>query len=320
MPDRVAYLAGLILAAVVFWAIGSGVILTGALRFLDSTYRRVDAFLPPEMAAPIDPNKTGSPQSLISWDSLGAQGRNRVVAAPTRADIEALTGGPAMEPLRIYVGANSADTAEDRAALALAELIRTGAFDRSVLVIATPTGTGWVDPSGMTPVEFLHRGDIASVSVQYSYLPSWLSLLVEPEYGHETAEAVFRTVYGHWRKLPARFAAPALSLRTESRFAEFRSGGRLLRHRGRTLPRRAVGRPAICQPHMEQGHGRTRAWHAGAGCPDSATARCSASPARPIISTFPAQAGDRCGWSICSTHPIPSPSSRKAVFGGLRPG
>ena len=203
MPDRVAYLAGLILAAVVFWAIGSGVILTGALRFLDSTYRRVDAFLPPEMAAPIDPNKTGSPQSLISWDSLGAQGRNRVVAAPTRADIEALTGGPAMEPLRIYVGANSADTAEDRAALALAELIRTGAFDRSVLVIATPTGTGWVDPSGMTPVEFLHRGDIASVSVQYSYLPSWLSLLVEPEYGHETAEAVFRTVYGHWRKLPA---------------------------------------------------------------------------------------------------------------------
>ena len=81
--------------------------------------------------SPHHANKTGSPQSLISWDSLGAQGRNRVAAAPTRADIEALTGGPAMEPLRIYVGANPADTAEDRAALALAELIRTGAFDRS---------------------------------------------------------------------------------------------------------------------------------------------------------------------------------------------
>jgi uncharacterized membrane protein len=79
---------------------------------------------------------------------------------------------------------------------------RTGAFDRSLLVIATPTGTGWVDPAGMLPVEIMHGGDVASVSVQYSYLPSWLSLLVQPEYGEETADAVFRTVYGHWRSLP----------------------------------------------------------------------------------------------------------------------
>ena len=46
-----------------------------------------------------------------------------------------------MEPLRVYVGLNSAETADQRAALALAELIRVGAFGRSVLVIATPTGT-----------------------------------------------------------------------------------------------------------------------------------------------------------------------------------
>ncbi len=61
MPDRIAYLAGLVLAAVVFWAIGSGVILTGALRFLDSTYRRVDAFLPPEMAAPTIRTRPAAP-------------------------------------------------------------------------------------------------------------------------------------------------------------------------------------------------------------------------------------------------------------------
>src|SRR3546814_14740495 len=40
-----------------------------------------------------------------------------------------------------------------------------------------------------------------SVSVQYSYLLSWLALLAEPEYGVETARAVFATVYGHWRAL-----------------------------------------------------------------------------------------------------------------------
>ena len=100
-------------------------------------------------------------------------------------------------------GLNSAETAEERAALALAEMQRTGAFDRSLLVIATPTGTGWVDPAAMLPLEIMHGGDVASVSVQYSYLPSWLSLLVQPEYGEETADAVFRAVYGHWRSLAA---------------------------------------------------------------------------------------------------------------------
>ena len=54
----------------------------------------------------------------------------------------------------------------------------------------------------MAPLEILYRGDVASVSVQYSYLPSWLSLLVEPDYGADTARAVFRVVYDYWRTLP----------------------------------------------------------------------------------------------------------------------
>ena len=146
--------------------------------------------------------KTGSASSLVSWASLGAQGRERVVAAPSQSEIAALTGGPAMEPLRVYVGVNSAESVDARAALALSEMKRVGAFDRSLLVIATPTGTGWVDPAAMAPLEILHRGDVASVSVQYSYLPSWLSLLVEPDYGSETSRAVFRVVYDYWRALP----------------------------------------------------------------------------------------------------------------------
>ena len=83
------------------------------------------------------------------------------------------------------------ESVDARADLALAELLRIGAFERRLLVIATPTGTGWVDPAAMMPLEILHRGDVATVSVQYSYLPSWLSLLVEPTYGRETAGPSF---------------------------------------------------------------------------------------------------------------------------------
>lgn len=202
IPRRVALLLGFIITGAALWALGNGLLLRTVLHGLDSSYRQLDELLPAELAAPGDPSKSGSGSSLVSWASLGARGRERVLAAPSAADISALSGGEAKEPLRVYVGLNSADTAEQRAALALAELRRVGAFDRSVLVIATPTGTGWVDPSGMAPLEILHRGDVASVSVQYSYLPSWLSLLVEPDYGSNTARAVFQVVYDYWRGMP----------------------------------------------------------------------------------------------------------------------
>jgi uncharacterized membrane protein len=81
-------------------------------------------------------------------------------------------------------------------------MLRIGAFERSTVVIATPTGTGWIDPESQAALEYLMRGDVATVAVQYSYLPSWLALLSDSDYGVETARAVFATIYAHWRSLP----------------------------------------------------------------------------------------------------------------------
>ncbi|MBN8533059.1 MAG: alpha/beta-hydrolase family protein [Rhizobiales bacterium] len=202
MPTRIATLFGLAVAATLLVTLANGVLLRSLIQTMDSAYQRLDALLPSDLAAPIDGTKTGGPASLIRWQSLGSEGRNRVLSYPSRTEIEVVTGQAAKEPLRVYVGLNSADSAEARAALALAEMKRIGAFDRALLIIATPTGTGWVDPASMATVEMLHHGDVASVSVQYSYLPSWLSLFVEPEFGLETARTVFRAVYSHWRELP----------------------------------------------------------------------------------------------------------------------
>ena len=211
LPPRASLLVAGLLAAWTFWAVGNGVLLDGVLRALDSSYRAVDSLIPADAAAPSDPLKTGSPSSLLGWEGLGREGRNHVQRAPTAAEITSITGRPAVEPLRIYAGLNSAETPKERAALALEEMKRVGAFSRRLLVIATPTGTGWVDPAGLLPLEVMQGGDVASVSVQYSYVPSWLSLLVQPEYGEETANAVFEAVYGHWRALP-KDARPRLFL------------------------------------------------------------------------------------------------------------
>jgi uncharacterized membrane protein len=129
-------------------------------------------------------------------------GRRFVASAPTARQIAAISGRAAREPIRVYVGLRSADTARARARLALVELQRQGGFDRSILIVITPTGTGWIDPAAIDSVEYLHNGDVASVALQYSYLNSPLSLLVQPEYGADAARALFAEVYGYWTTLP----------------------------------------------------------------------------------------------------------------------
>ncbi|MCC5961931.1 MAG: alpha/beta-hydrolase family protein, partial [Rhodobacteraceae bacterium] len=211
LPGPQALLVSILLTAVIFWNIGNGVFVRGALNAADRIYAGLDARFEERSPRPQDPLKTGAAGSLVDWETLGRMGRAMIASGPDQARIAALTGAEAMEPLRVYIGLNSAPDPEARADLALQELLRIDAFSRSTLVIATPTGTGWVDPAGQQALEYLLGGDVATVSVQYSYLASWIALLTAPEYGVETARAVFAAVYGHWRELPSD-ARPALYL------------------------------------------------------------------------------------------------------------
>jgi uncharacterized membrane protein len=211
LPGPQAIVVALVLTALIFWNLGNGVIVNAAMRVMDASYRQYDALFEETSPRPTDPFKAGGPGSLLTWEGLGRAGREMVAAGPDRAMIEAVTGRPALEPLRVYVGLNSVDTPQARADLALAELIRIGAFDRTMVVITTPTGTGWIDPESQRALEYLTGGDVATVSVQYSYLASWIALLADPDYGVETARAVFAAVYGHWTTLP-RDTRPRLFL------------------------------------------------------------------------------------------------------------
>lgn len=202
IPPRLSRFTGFLVAAVIFSMAINGVLFRFGLHVMDSSYRKFDALMEAEVPQPQDPLKSGSAASLVKWDELGRMGRSYVSSGPDAQQISSFTGRPAQNPLRVYVGLRSAETAKERAKLALQEMIRVGAFDRSLLLVTIPTGTGWVDEMGIDPVEYLHDGDIASVAVQYSYLASWLSLLVEPGYGSETATALFDEVYDHWTKLP----------------------------------------------------------------------------------------------------------------------
>jgi len=131
-------------------------------------------------------------------------GRAFVAGGASAGEISEFHGGiPVKSPIRVYAGLNSAEDAGARAALVLEEMKRVGAFDRAYLVVATPTGRGWIDPAAADPLEIIHRGDTAIVSMQYSYLMSPLAVLVEPDRAPESAAALGRLVHDHWAKLPA---------------------------------------------------------------------------------------------------------------------
>jgi uncharacterized membrane protein len=109
----------------------------------------------------------------------------------------------AKDPVRVYVGLRStADTAR-AADLAVRELERTGAFDRSYLLVVTTTGTGWVDPYLAAAFEYMHHGDTAIVGVQYSYLPSWISFIADKAPAQEAGRDLFDAIYDKWHQLPA---------------------------------------------------------------------------------------------------------------------
>ena len=202
VPRRVSYVATTLVVLVGVFLIVNDVIVRLALNAADAVFLQLDEAVDESVAQPTDAMASGSPESLIDWDTIGRMGKEFVVAGPSQQQIGEFWGKDATKPLRVYVGLGSKETTTERAELALQELIRVGGFDRSVLVVATPTGTGWLDPNAVDTLEYLHAGDTAIVSMQYSYLPSWITILVDPTRSRDSATQLFDMVYYYWKKLP----------------------------------------------------------------------------------------------------------------------
>jgi uncharacterized membrane protein len=126
---------------------------------------------------PTDPNVSAGPGSMVSITELGREGARFVGTVAQPEGIREVTGrDPLASPIRAFVGADSAATPEQRVGLAMAELRRTGAFDRAHLLVQAPAGTGYANPTPVDVLELLTLGDCASVAVGYGLLPSFLSL------------------------------------------------------------------------------------------------------------------------------------------------
>ena len=199
---RAAHATGWVLVAGLAYLVVTGLLLQGFVNVMNEAYSVRDTKTAEGIHQPATSLRSGGPGSVIPWDTLGWQGRNFIGKGPSVSDIEKATGQPAMEPIRVYSGLASAADAESRAALAVRDLERAGGFQRKNLLVVTTTGSGWVDPALSDSFEYLSGGDSATVAIQYSYLPSWISYLVDQSKAREAGRALFDAVYGAWSQLP----------------------------------------------------------------------------------------------------------------------
>lgn len=202
IPPRLGVALGFVVTALLVFFIATGLVFDGMVHVADSAFASKENNIPVGIVQPTTSNRSGSDASKISWDDLGYQGKAFLGQGPTVAQLEKYSGQDALEPIRIYAGLEVGDTPEERADVAVEELKRTKAFDREVLVIASTTGSGWLESTAVDSVEFMYNGDSAIVAQQYSYLPSWIAFLTDKESARDAGRALYDAVIDEWSQLP----------------------------------------------------------------------------------------------------------------------
>ena len=215
IDDEVAMFIGTAIVVMVALLVVNGVLYRGFVAGANAFFQPRNAETRAGVEQPIEPERSGSAASFAPWETLGFQGRNFVATGPRAAELTALNSQPAREPIRIYAGLDTATSTEGRTAVLLSELQRTRAFERKALVIIPTTGTGWVDPVAARSIESMYNGDTALVAMQYSYLPSWISFLVDEQKSLDAGRAMTDAVVQRWTSWDPR-RRPKLMLYGES--------------------------------------------------------------------------------------------------------
>ncbi len=230
-------------------AVLNGVVVKFAMRTMNNTFAAVNDEVDPDSGAPHTPLRSSGPQSLVSWQSLGHQGRIFVQGGPSVEQLTAFNGTAATEPIRAYAGLDSADGITAAAELAARDLQRAGGLQRAVIAVATTTGTGWINEAEADALEYMYNGNTAIVSMQYSFLPSWLSFLVDKENARHAGQALFEAVDRLVRAMPEGAAPQARCVRREPG---------LVRRRGAVPePEQCVGPfrwRVVLRPHVQEHH------------------------------------------------------------------
>ncbi|MGW4479112.1 alpha/beta hydrolase [Rhodococcus triatomae] len=202
VPAPVARLVAVALVVALGIFAVNGLVYRGLIGLANQSAAAADHGTADGVEQPQAPERSGSPASAQPWDTLGREGRTFVAGGPTAEQITSVTGRSAQTPIRVYAGRAAADDVDEAADLVVAELERTGAFERSVIAVATTTGRGWVNSRVASSLEYTTAGDSAIAAMQYSFLPSALSFVADRETPPQAGRALFEAVERAVDELP----------------------------------------------------------------------------------------------------------------------
>ncbi len=202
LPRALASVIAVVVVALATAWVTDSVLFHRGMQAFAGVAAQVNSSSPSGRSAPTSPLLSGGRGSFERYDTLGYQGQMFVTSAPTASEISRATGRGAIDPIRVYAGRTADRTVPDVADAVVAELKRTNAFHRRVLAVFTTTGTGWVDDWSAQSVEYLADGDSAIAAMQYSYLPSAMSIMTDRDTPREAGKALFDKVYAVWLTLP----------------------------------------------------------------------------------------------------------------------
>ncbi|WP_162598692.1 alpha/beta-hydrolase family protein [Nocardioides gilvus] len=204
LPRWIAVVVGTVVAT---WLVATALsdwVYQRSLDGLNEAFTLSDLEVEGSREPPTSQLRSTGPASRVAWEEVGDEGRRFLTRGATTDRLGEWTvdDAEALEPVRVFVGRATSSDPVEQSALALAEMERFDAFEREVVLVVIPTGTGWINEQIVQPVEYLHGGDVATVAVQYSHLPSPLAFLTEAEAARASARALIGAVRERLQEIP----------------------------------------------------------------------------------------------------------------------
>ncbi|WP_415850580.1 alpha/beta-hydrolase family protein [Tsukamurella ocularis] len=132
-------------------------------------------------------------------------------SAETASYAERFTGiESSARGVRAYASLGDGDSPAARAAVAVDRLVAAGGLTRRAVVVAVPTGSGWVDPHFVRGVEEALHGDSAIVAVQYTEMPSWQSFVLHRDAAAASTAALIDELHRRAPSTPVRVYGQSL--------------------------------------------------------------------------------------------------------------
>lgn len=154
---------------------------------------------------PVDSKfRSSGSNSLISWEGLGQKGKEFVSSEGSLNEIGFSINLPKniMEPIRIYAGIGNEVDLEKRVDVIMNEFERTKAFERSVVTMFTPSGSGWVNPVAVESIEYFTNGNSAAVSLQYSDNQAVFQYIKDPKISGKASALLFSKIRQRLDNIP----------------------------------------------------------------------------------------------------------------------